>query len=392
MILLSVVALAAMSAAPASAEETLLAEWLFNGESIGSSLASKWEGELNLEDTKVGVGIKCSLIADGTLGKNGEGKITAILSLAGTEVSLSSPLLCKAHKTCEENATDIELAPEKLPWATKLVKTESGSYLEITTEYTYFVACLVLGTKVSEECTWTKSSFEALNIVAGVEFAGQSSPKGNCTTGGTESGLVEQISSNKMSPTEGGTLSLSAEGPEPEYEGKGAEKKVEEGEYEESVNQHMFEFDNGVLKRSAVCTATFGWPAQPGGASFLIAPRYANCAYNGVALANPITSSCHYRLKLPVPLGGGRFWTTLDVTGAGCEVKMELGGGCVVKVTSGANNQNLATVNEENKGANLKIIIIVNMAYTSAGCAAPIEAAGTTRYAGEAELTNININ
>lgn len=381
--------LGAIVVAPASAEELLLAEWLFNGESITSSLAAKWEGELNIEDTKSG-GVTCSMVADGTVGPNGEGKITAILSLSGVEVTLSAPLLCKSHKTCEENATDIEVAPEKLPWATKLVETEGGAFLETTTEYTYSVACLVFGIKVTDECTWKNSSFEALNVVGGVEYTGQSSPKGTCSVGGAESGLVEQLTGNMVLPTEGGTLTLSGEGSEPGYEGKGPEKEIEEGEVEEKVNQHSYEFDNGVVKRFVLCTATYRWLAQPPGPTFSIRPVYANCTYNGVALANPVTSSCNYRFKQPVSLGGGMFWTTLDVVGVGCEVRMELGGGCVVKVTSGANNQNLTVVKEENKGANLKVIVLVNMAYTSAGCAAPIAAAGTTRYAGEEEIMNVN--
>jgi hypothetical protein len=200
--------------ASASAETTLLAEWLLNGAPVTTLTSVEGSGEILWEDIGNKAGITCSDIGDGSVGPNGEGEITEILTLAGVAVSLVTPTLCKklAGSACEESATDIEAAPEKLPWRGSLVLSEAGTFLTelLEGEAAYVVSCLVLGIKVTDECSTTKSKFEVLNVTGGVEAMGEGSPLANCSLGGAEKGRLEALPGNLLKAL-AGTLSISSE-------------------------------------------------------------------------------------------------------------------------------------------------------------------------------------
>lgn len=205
-IMFLIAASTAIQATSASAEG-VLAEWLINGSSISSSLGSNTSGTLLLRDAKLGVAVSCNAILDGTIGPDGEDSTTELLTLAGVVASLTSPLLCTATEGCETSATDVEAAAENLPWSS-LVQTIEGRMIDLVKESTFFISCLVLGIKTSEECTSTSSEYEAVNVTGGVELIGGSVPLAKCTVGGNESGEVCLIE-NTVTPNEGGTLAVS---------------------------------------------------------------------------------------------------------------------------------------------------------------------------------------
>jgi hypothetical protein len=208
--LVALFALSAVTASMASAETTLLAEWLNNGKPITTNLASTSSGEILLEDTKLGIGVLCSGTFVGTVGENGEDLITAVLNLSGVEVTLSALVKCEAHKFCE-SGTDIGAAPDKLPWATLLILMENGTFLDVFFASEYFTECLVLGVKVSESCEAPQTGGELVNVTGGVEGVGAPTPKANCTSGGKEAGIIEFQAGNLTSLTEGGPLTVSSE-------------------------------------------------------------------------------------------------------------------------------------------------------------------------------------
>jgi len=123
--LVAVFAFAVASAASASAEVAL---WNANGVEVKENLASDTEGLLNLiVDTILGdVNVHCEGIFDGTVGAGGVDEITALLNLAGEEISktalsglaldcsvVSAAILCKAGELAE-------VWPAHLPWVTQL--------------------------------------------------------------------------------------------------------------------------------------------------------------------------------------------------------------------------------------------------------------------------------
>jgi hypothetical protein len=218
-------------AADAGAEVTPPAQWLANGETITSALAAASEGEVVLEDVKEKVGITCDMSLNGTVGPKSEDQVTVVLNLSGTEVTLTVPLKCKAHKTCEEN-TDVEFAPEKLPWSGIVELTEAGVFKNVLTEASYSASCLILGIKISEECTITNSSHEILNVTGGVESVGPSSPDGTCTLGGSNAGEIQFLSGFLTLLTGAGSLTVSGGPLAEDIKGTtvnfGKAKKVEE--------------------------------------------------------------------------------------------------------------------------------------------------------------------
>lgn len=209
--LVAMFAFSAIVASMASAETTLLAEFLLNGAAITTAVATAGEGELILEDNKAGLGVKCSGILDGTVSSDGKDEVSTVLTLAGVTVTLTAPLLCKSNKFCEESATDIEASPEKLPFLSQAELTEAGAFRDIVTAATYFTSCLVIGIKVSEECTATNASYEMLNLAGGIEAMEKVSPNGTCTVGGSGAGELTFAAGNLLKPTAGGTLSVSSE-------------------------------------------------------------------------------------------------------------------------------------------------------------------------------------
>lgn len=191
--LVAMFAFAAFNVASASAEETLLAEWLVNGAPLPETLASVSEGELLLEDMGAGTDILCSGKFVGTIGLNGVDSITLVEDLEGKDNSLNCTLAVKG--SCEEaNGSKTTVVPQKLPWPTKLILMENGEILdEITGEPGYLVECKIFGIKIDDTCTGNTQTVEK-NVTGGVEGSFSENelvtPPGNCTVGGSGKGLV----------------------------------------------------------------------------------------------------------------------------------------------------------------------------------------------------------
>ena len=210
--LVATFAFAAISAASASAEETLLAEWLVDGAALTGNVASVSEGELLLEDMGAGIDVLCSGKFVGTIGVDGADSITLVEDLEGKDNSLNCTLSAKG--TCEEaNGSKITVFPQKLPWTTKLVLMENGEFLdEITGEPGYLIECKIFGIKIDDTCTGDTQTQEK-NITGGVEsnFSETETitPTGNCTAGGAGLGLT--VGSNVTTSPNGLTISSAEE-------------------------------------------------------------------------------------------------------------------------------------------------------------------------------------
>jgi hypothetical protein len=204
----TVLAFSAIVVSSASAEITLLAEWLFNGTAVISLTSVETRGELLLKDTSNGATVICSAILVGSVGPNGENEVTEVLSAVGITATLAAPLLCRGGPVCEINSTDVEVAPEGLPFHMLLFLMEIGSFLNVTFKAGYSASCLVLGIKITDECTVTNGITEVVNTSFGVESVGNVIPPGNCSIGGAGTGELELVTGNQTEPLTG-VLSIS---------------------------------------------------------------------------------------------------------------------------------------------------------------------------------------
>jgi hypothetical protein len=206
-------AFSALLASTASAEPTLLAEWLVGGNTVLELTQTKTTGEILLADTSNGSDVLCSVILDGSVGSDGEDEITEVLTLSGVVVTLTSPILCESGAVCEASPTDIEVAPEGLPWHTLLFLMESNdSFLDLVFSASYVVKCLVLGLTITDECTTTLATGGVSNATGGVTRAEETlSPLGTCSIGGAGTGEVVFLKGNLTTATNGETLTVSSE-------------------------------------------------------------------------------------------------------------------------------------------------------------------------------------
>jgi len=208
--LVAIFALSAMLAATASAETTLLAEWLVGGEPATAGTSVESTGTLLLEDSKFKGSVECKGILDGTVSTNGADETIEVLNEAGTaKIALGGTALVCAKETgssCE--GTDNEVFPEDLPWKTLLYLTEGGLFRDHVTKAGYSVTCLILGISATDECISENASYELLNVTAGVEGNGTISPDGTCTFSREATGVVQFITGN-LTKTLTGTLSAS---------------------------------------------------------------------------------------------------------------------------------------------------------------------------------------
>jgi hypothetical protein len=223
--LLAVFAFSAVLSASASAEITLLAEWLVNG--VGVTTLTSVE-TLLVEPTEFllvtlvlgieAVDIDCSGRFVGTVGPNGEDEITELLDLAGVN-KISNNLVgtgldCLLLNTiggsgCNVNEL-VEFWPDNLPWHTNLFLMESGAFLDHIfgggtepTEPGYHVICATTGT---ENLCLGLSSTTMTNVAGGVlgKFDA-TSEKAKCTTGEGD------LTAEGVTKTLTGTLTVSSE-------------------------------------------------------------------------------------------------------------------------------------------------------------------------------------
>jgi hypothetical protein len=220
--LVAVFAFAALTAASASAVTFLLAEWLVGGLPITAELNTEATGELELEETILGLKIValCSGTLLGTIGPNGLDAVSELLSLAGVAISLTG--LTGTALAC----TNVSNCPEPLVWAVHLPWESLLELMEEGTEV-FFADLLFssgagnpgwevecMGTTTTDECTVVEgvsnstsegnnidSEFsEAFTELAGLKLA-------NCVTGGNEVGLVTGLGT--ISLVGGGALTAS---------------------------------------------------------------------------------------------------------------------------------------------------------------------------------------
>jgi hypothetical protein len=231
--LVAMFAFSALLAEVASAEITLLAEWLANGATITTTLTSETSGKLRLEDAETIAGksaVICSAILDGTIGPNGEDSITEILNLAGQKIELGlRALLGTGNKLpdcegtgmgCAEGtaASPIEVYPLGLPWKTLLFLMENGEFLDaiFAAKIGYEILCLLLGINAEDTC---EASQETALIQNSPETGDAFTPSGSkitpnakCTqSGGKETGINEASGPSTMTLGSGELLTISSE-------------------------------------------------------------------------------------------------------------------------------------------------------------------------------------
>lgn len=182
LLLVAVFALNAIVVSSASAEETLLAEWLISGAGVTGTVNWVDPGEYRVGAKSVEK-VQCSLIERGTLKADGEDNFTEILTSGEVLVTSTAPALCKPSVGCEENATDIEAYPLNLPWKARAFLDIGGGLLELVENETWHISCLILGVKAAIECKSTDAEFELLNVAGGVEVMGVGQPFGTCPSG-----------------------------------------------------------------------------------------------------------------------------------------------------------------------------------------------------------------
>jgi hypothetical protein len=212
LILAAMFAFSALLASTASAEPTLLAEWLINGLEVLTLTLVETTGSVLLADTSNGSDVICKWIFDGSVGPNGEDEITEVLTLSGVAVTLASPLLCESGAVCEKSTTDVEISPEGLPWHTLLFLMESNnSFLDLVFSAGYVVKCLVLGLAVSDECTTMLTAGGVSNTTGGVTATEEAlSPLGACSIGGAGTSEIVPLKGNLTTASGGLTVSSEA--------------------------------------------------------------------------------------------------------------------------------------------------------------------------------------
>lgn len=206
--LLTILTVGALAAPPAFALSWESALWFVSGTEAKAELAAEDKATLLFEDSSFGA-IECKVGIVGTIGPGSADLTTEILNEAGIAVSLASPALCKAVKTCESSTTTVEMAPEGLPWETEVVvDSETGFFFDLVLSSTFWAKCLVVGISVSDECTTTSGATLIQSVAGGVEYIGVTEPHGKCTFGGEGTGIVEFFPGNAMNVTGGGTLEV----------------------------------------------------------------------------------------------------------------------------------------------------------------------------------------
>jgi hypothetical protein len=191
----------AVLASTASAEVTLLAEWLVSGAGVTTLTSVFSLGKVLFEDKTFGAAFECETTFDGSVGPSGEDEITELLTEGGVLVNSSAPLTvanggCKYLSGCSTTAP-LEFYALGFPWHTLLYLVESTSkFRDFLFKGNYHYVCTLLGIKATDECMDTNSSFEVLASSEGAEGTGTVTPAGSCTVGGSGSGVQQFVGPN----------------------------------------------------------------------------------------------------------------------------------------------------------------------------------------------------
>jgi hypothetical protein len=231
--LLVVSALSAVFAMSASAEVTLLAEWLVSGAAIAAGVEEPTEqgGELLLEDTAAASAVLCTGTFVGTVSANGVDLAKEILHLAGgivTELGGALPLTgttatgpdCVTVKGCAAGteASPIKVWPLGLPWNTLLFLMENETFLVDVSSVNgvgYELECLVAGISVTDTCQSTLTEFEVVNDAdngnAAIPAGAEGLPLALCSIFGGETGKNQADALTEIKLTSGLLLTVSSE-------------------------------------------------------------------------------------------------------------------------------------------------------------------------------------
>jgi hypothetical protein len=225
--LVAMFALSAVVVSTASAEVTLLAEWLIGGKEVTTTHAIQTTGTLLFTDSGTLFGsATLSCAGDefhGTIGPMGTDELTSILNSAGKFIEAElkgEATLCEGTKTCEKDSTETELWPLKFPILTLLFLLEAGNFTLLlytpgTRSLGWEIKCLVLGSLIEDTCSSEDIQDTVINNSGktGVEITGHTEPGVSCTEGTSSSGTVEVVTGN-LTSLEGSTekLTVSSEG------------------------------------------------------------------------------------------------------------------------------------------------------------------------------------
>lgn len=249
---LALLAFSALTAVAASAETTLLAEWLLNSGAVTQLTSTETKGTLLLEDEETIGGkaaVECTATADGSVGPNGEDETTEILNALGEPVtslaaSPNLPLLgegnatglgseCKTEKVCAagSSVSPIEVWPIGLPWLTSLFLMENGTFLNLIYSEVlslpetgveglfvgYELLCLILGINAEDTCYAEDFEFEVVNDPttgdAAIPAGALASPNATCSQSGLKpTGVNQAVNTALILPLAGvGLLTVSSE-------------------------------------------------------------------------------------------------------------------------------------------------------------------------------------
>jgi hypothetical protein len=118
------------AAVSASAETTLLAEWLIGGAAITTLTSVETTGTVEaINKTFLGTAkILCEGAVDGSIGPNGEGEVTEVLQAGVSQgaVLVAPAMDCTGDAICSGL---VEMWAENLPWLSRLVLMENGTIL-----------------------------------------------------------------------------------------------------------------------------------------------------------------------------------------------------------------------------------------------------------------------
>lgn len=204
-----------VAVASASAETTLLAQWLFNGAAITALLSVETTGTFFFKTLVLGINaaeVECAGAFDGSVGPNGEDEITALLNIAKEEISktelVGTFLDCTAKTASTEECLNGELVeawPGNLPWHTNLELKENGSILKRFLNGLIFeFNCTI--TKKENRCTGSTSTTMTNGATDVIGKFDETSAHATCTTG--EGDLLGEGLTFGL---EAGTLAVSSE-------------------------------------------------------------------------------------------------------------------------------------------------------------------------------------
>jgi hypothetical protein len=128
--MVAMLAFSAFACMSASAETTLLAEWLINGAPVVTLTSVETTGSFEtVNKTFLGTAkILCTRAFDGSVGPNGEGEVTEVLQAGVSQgaVLVAPAIDCTGDAVCSGL---VEIWAENLPWLSRLVLMENGTIL-----------------------------------------------------------------------------------------------------------------------------------------------------------------------------------------------------------------------------------------------------------------------